>query len=398
MSDIGLIILNRLVDNYEKSWERNNKPRNYLVCEKQREFDEYFSNKGFEIRDLINNNFKELENKGYLNLKFDKNNLLTKVYLNIENIDSIYNFLNRDSKIDNYDSVSKELVKLKTYYNNFVCLNYLDFLVDLVNKKKSYKAEFQTIDDLKMYLNGIEAIYNNKENILVRNFSKKIFNDSKYLENNKEKLFKIINKFDNEYDNFDLLIEKYFIHKNPMFSYIKNGLVIKINNQIIDLDKFAYPLNLSSEMIENLEILSCSKRNVITIENLTTFYYFNNDKYICIYLAGFHTKDKEKIISKIHLFNKSIKFYHFGDIDDGGFKIYFDLVEKTGIKFIPYLMDIETIEKYKDNCKKLTVNDIKNLKNCLKDNKYACFNDLIIYMLKYNIKLEQESIDFKDFA
>ncbi len=61
-------------------------------------------------------------------------------------------------------------------------------------------------------------------------------------------------------------------------------------------------------------------------------------------------------------------------------------------------MDIETIKKYKDNCKKLAVNDIKNLKNCLKDNKYACFNDLIIYMLKYNIKLEQESIDFKDFA
>lgn len=145
-----------------------------------------------------------------------------------------------------------------------------------------------------------------------------------------------------------------------------------------------------------MEILSIGSEKAITIENLTTFNYFSNDEYLKIYLSGFHNKDKENIINKINEFKK-MKWFHFGDIDAGGFKIYLNLINKTGIDFSLYLMNKNVLEKYEESCEFLTKNDVKTLENLLSKCDNEEIKETFEYMLKENIKLEQEAIKKEDF-
>lgn len=131
---------------------------------------------------------------------------------------------------------------------------------------------------------------------------------------------------------------------------------------------------------------------IIAIENLTTFNTFNEEDFVCIYLGGFHNKARRELLKKIQEDNRGKEFYHFGDIDCGGFKILKHLREKTSINFIAYNMDLETLINGRNYCKELTQNDKNMLQEMLKEEAFKEFYDIFYYMLKENIKLEQEHL------
>lgn len=85
-------------------------------------------------------------------------------------------------------------------------------------------------------------------------------------------------------------------------------------------------------------------------------------------------------------------YLHFGDIDVGGFDIYRDLCERTGIAFLPYRMGIEQLEKYRDCARELSENDRKRLRMLLEKEENAEIVPVLEYMMQHGIKLEQESI------
>lgn len=126
----------------------------------------------------------------------------------------------------------------------------------------------------------------------------------------------------------------------------------------------------------------------MTIENLTSFHdVFLKDTFY-IFTNGFHNHAIEAFLKCLYDFlGESVHYFHFGDIDAGGFHIYESLIKKTQIPFQMYKMNIEMLKKYKDYTKPLTQNDRKRLLS-FKENQ----NELIDYMLKNNVKLEQEII------
>lgn len=83
------------------------------------------------------------------------------------------------------------------------------------------------------------------------------------------------------------------------------------------------------------------------------------------------------------------KYYHFGDIDAGGFSILLDLRKKTGIPFVSYHMDLDTLKKYRQYAKELKESDRKRLEKIAEEKE---FREVIEFMLEENIKLEQECI------
>ncbi len=110
-----------------------------------------------------------------------------------------------------------------------------------------------------------------------------------------------------------------------------------------------------------------------------------------IYLGGYHNSVRREFIKKLYQQNPNIHFYHFGDIDAGGFYILEHLKRQTGVDFKPYKMDIATLKEYYCYSKKLTDNDHDRLAK-LKDSPY---NEVISYMLENNCKLEQEAINVR---
>ena len=102
--------------------------------------------------------------------------------------------------------------------------------------------------------------------------------------------------------------------------------------------------------------------------------------------------------------NHDIMYYHFGDIDAGGYYIYEPLVEKTGLNIQTMNMNPITLEKNKDLWKELTLNDKKRLRK-LKEHLHEKesrgvllkgYRDTLDYMLENNCKLEQEAVYAND--
>lgn len=392
-------VLNKLLDRYESS------KQSYISNTKQRKirlnvmkdilFEKYWAEDSYLFRDDIEHAINKLSDMSLITYEKDEDSdRLKYINLNLNNIDNAFIYLKREKKtlIDNneMDLIQTMLEKASP---ETVVYNFCEELIKKIENREPRNSIYKSISELKTRLEFIKEVEQNDEEILLRNFSKKKFGDSKIFEKNQFFIFKTFNKYDRtKYLDFDDLCKKHYIVKSHGYAYIKNGLVLQINKQIVNLDDLGTELSLSDEAIEKLEIKSISTNKVITVENLTTFHYFDKKDYSVIYLGGFHNSTKRKLIEKIKIYKPSLEWYHFGDIDWGGFQILLDLRKKTGITFIPYLMGIEQLKKYASECGNLTTLDRNKLEILKKEQNE--FNETIDYMLENNIKLEQESIVF----
>lgn len=390
MKKYDLLILNELLDKYEHSkLSKEGSRRNLNISIKSNNpiLKDYWSEESYLHKDQINMILDDLQKKKFIFIRHDKNKELDFIDLNVDSVSKIYVFLKRISP----EEKRSELLEFMSSFRskNQVVESFIKNMIARLRSYKSIQAYIDDLDSLKLYIKAIEEMAQLEEDTLKRNFSKKVFNDSKLFERIENKVLKIVREFsDYDIEDNDELLSLFHIVKTPTFVYLKGGLIINVKNQMIDLSVYGHELALSSSALADLEIIEVAVKKVITIENLTTFVSFNNPDYVAIYLGGFHNSVKRELLNKISKYDANIEFYHFGDIDAGGLYIFEDLVAKTGIQFTPYLMDIMTLERYKLFWMKLTQNDKKRLEK-LNDGR---FSQLVQFMVKNNCKLEQEAI------
>lgn len=393
MSDFEKIILNKLLDKYEKSklskgGTKVTRSINLTTKDEVlKSYNDYNSYKYVEINDSI---LRDLEDKGFIITNYN-NETFKSLSLKIENVDKIYKYLKREKP-------SNELKKIKEVLNKYNFENFVDEFINYVKEKveKDYnypKSYFNDSKQLDLILNIFTKLFTNEEEMKKRDFSAKYLGDSKLFESVQGKIIKIIKDFDGKDDlNDDDILAAYNITNNHSYALIKNNLIFQINNLVIDLNEFGYEFSLSDEMINNIKIIDSNIKKVITVENLTSFYKLKDDDALIIYLAGFHNHTKQNLLKIIFESYPNADYYHFGDIDAGGFWIFVKLAEKTKIPFKPYKMDkMELINKR--NLKKLSEYDIKRLNKMLFNKEFSIFYDTINYMLEHNVKLEQEMLD-----
>lgn len=106
-------------------------------------------------------------------------------------------------------------------------------------------------------------------------------------------------------------------------------------------------------------------------------------------MLEYHNVLRRELLLKIYQFKTNLNYYHFGDIDAGGFYIYLHLVEKTNIPLKTTAVNIGILLKYQEYTKKLTANNRKRLIKL----KERFHDDVIDYMLENDCKLEQEIIE-----
>lgn len=224
----------------------------------------------------------------------------------------------------------------------------------------------------------------------VRDFSVRIFKNSKIFEGLSSKVVNLLYEY-GDFPDKDQVLGNLNIIKNPTYVNLKGAGIISIKGQIIDLSKLSSDVAVSAAMLSDIDSIEVTGKAVITIENLTSFHTFYDEDMFVIYLGGYHNSVRRELIKKIYQQNTNILFYHFGDIDAGGFYILEHLKHQTGVNFRPYKMDLATLKKYCNYSKKLTDNDRHRLLK-LKESE---FKEVICCMLENNYKLEQEAINVK---
>ena len=394
MNTFEKILLNKLLDKYESSKLSKGGTavsRSIKLTPKDDVLSSYTASDSYKYADENDAIIKRLEAKGFIKAEWNYDTFKS-LTLNIANVDSIYDYLNRDKPSDELNRIKEVLSQYE--FDGFIN-DFIDYVSDYIKTKYDYpKSYFVDSKQLKLLLDIFTQLLKLEEDMKKRDFSVKYLGDSKLFESVQGKVIKIIKDFDsNSYDSDEEVLAAYNIVKNTSYAIVKNKLIFKLNDCIIDLDKLGFEYLLSDEMIRSLEIIDSNVTKVITVENLTSFYALDDKEAVIVYLAGFHNHTKQELLKKIYSKYLNAEYLHFSDIDAGGFWIYQKLKEKTGIPFIPYRMSVKELIDNKDNLNKLTENDKKRLNKMLLDSRFKVFKDTIKYMLDNNVKLEQEILD-----
>lgn len=364
------IILTDLVNIYEKRDSHNSsfKTKVKIVLNKDR-YPKYFDNIN-EFDEAI----KRLSLKGYIfTHKMKHDVVIDFIYLNLDYIDEIKELLGINSIAYKRDNLIKELNK----YNDDIIVNLRNMIIDKINSNKSIVKYLN--DDFIDSIRVIHYLENIQVPIYERNASNYLFNDSKRL----NKLRYIIEDI---YSNSNIFEEKGILSVTP-YLYIKGEGIIRINQEIIDLKKLNTSIGIPIDNIDNISFLDIN--NVTTIENLTTFYDYIG-KGCIIYLGGFPTKGQINILNKIKEVCNT--FYHFGDIDYGGYLILDNLISNLNIDINTINMDLETLINNKRYLSHFNDDKyIEKLYSLLDKPNLVKYYDVIKYMIDNRVWLEQES-------
>lgn len=391
-------VLNCLLDTYENSLLSTGENKRTIQIEyrfTRTSIPVYFDESSSEYEN-IHISLKELESKNLIRIIWKDNKqdyLIQKVRLMTDHIDEAYQYVGRKPK----RGLEEETIALLQKYLDVqapITVEFVQYLLERLQNHQSVK-EYIALDNMKeteKFLRACVLVEQNKKPCYIREFSISHFQDSKYFERVESRIAKVFRQFSGEFMEMDTLelLAEYGIYRIPNYVYFKGNAKIAIGEEIVDLSLLKQGIGISGEDLAGIRFSDLgSIKKVITIENLTSFFRYREEDSLLIYLGGYHNRIRRTLLKMIYEIIPDAKYYHFGDIDAGGFVILLDLRKKTGIPFMSYHMDLDTLKQYRQYGKCLTETDRKRLEQISKAEE---FREIIGFMLEENIKLEQECI------
>ena len=242
MSHYKNIILNKLLDKYEKSKSLYAKS-NRRVIVKINELKEY-NIEDYETKRIFHDVVQELKEEqliDYVWQRYEKGNILQEIWLNKENVKKAYEIVNRID-VKKINEVLQSLLKEYQFNQDWIERYRKDMLKNLVEKHKmSSLFPFQFAKDILKVLKEIDCGF--KQEILKRVLSMKCFGNSKYFEQNIEPIIVRIIKvylLDKEnyvgYHNDDILLEVGISRYPEIFEFC-GDLEYFIKNEKIECKK-----------------------------------------------------------------------------------------------------------------------------------------------------------------
>lgn len=322
--------------------------------------------------------------------------VISKIKLNTNSINEIYSVLKRE------DITVKRNREIKMYTQYMGVHDIMDaFCKSQVERLNDYKDAKYTSDIAINILKLLKYVLGNNSDIMERELSVAVLGDTKLFEKSyKSRICSIIE----EYGELELdlsvldkkekekaILEEYQVFSNPSYIFFKGNVDIHYvdgNSMSVTPDN---PIAILSEAIARIEMIKVNSNRIVTVENLTSYNRINDNKSTFIYLSGYHNTAKQRFLKKIAENNSGVSWFHFGDIDPDGYYILKNLVEKTGIAFVPLYMDVQQLINCKQYCKPLEKNDMVKANSLL---KFHFYDEVMEFMLANNCKLEQEIISW----
>ena len=380
-------ILNELLDKYEnsKSFKGTNKVNQRFKVRISNLFPRYEDHSDYDLFRAVNEEVDILARKGFVVPRESGGGVIREVYLNVEVMEEVYRYINRVPR----DDINAKLEELISGYlgNGEILEIYLKDQLKRIGENRSvrfFSGDFEEFERILMAVRELEDLQGEQ---FIREFSVRLYKDSKVFGQIQGKVESLLYEY-GDFPEKDEILGNLNLMRTPTYVNFKGSGKISLSGQEIDLSRLDSDIAISSSMLGKIESVQVFKGKVITVENLTSFHRFMEEGYFVLYLGGFHNRVRRDFIRMLHDQNSEARFYHFGDIDAGGFLILEHLRRTTGIKIIPYNMDLDTLKKYEKMGKPLTENDRKRLGKL----REGQFREIVEYMLENNVKLEQEAI------
>ena len=391
-------ILTYLVDNYRKSKKDSgdNKTNRRTQVKPEKLYKKYNANDGdFEEISRLNQAVESLSKQGFIrSVKETFGTQIQCIFLVDECIQEAEQYLAEKCGYVSKDMQIDKLRKLVDKYKNasLICEKECDRLLNNIAERKVPK----NIDELDDVLKAVAFIENNKEELYMREMSVKVYGDSKYFENvTLQPVCSTLRKYSKldfrEGELHDEILLFYHIAREPQKLCIKGKMIINISGKEIDISGFSEGIEFQASDLINIQSVKLMAPKFMTIENRTSYLRYNKDDVVVFYLGGYANRYQRDFIKMVYASNMDTCYFHFGDIDAGGFWIHHNLCEVTGVNFALFSMSVDELEnrEFVSCLHELSSNDRARLQELMKSDVYE---DVVQYMLCNNVKLEQEII------
>lgn len=395
-------ILNKLIDSYENSKHYSDgtafTKRVIVRCRDLIDVTEPDENTQF-LADVT-----ELKTRNFIDCDWERKDLVAdRIWLILDNVDSVYAYLGRRSRNDEVKDVLGAISQLLNSITTVWLSEYLRSQYDNIKDKNKltgiWRSDIKIVREILSALGEIDKL--NGKSVSMRTFSIELYSDTKYFERNiKKYIADIARKYEPDLRENDELSEREILQQlgivmmPEIFEFCGN-LEIKFKSGMVDFSPIKNGSCISGHCVE--EILSAEVKGVnriIFIENKTNYseYCLKSKRAdeLVIFHGGFYSPQRGKFFKIIHSAVKGIPIYFWADIDYGGFKMFVRLKKNIISELQPMNM---TAQAHKDHSHRLLERSDEYIEKLLRlcdDEDYSMFNDVIKAIAQSHGTVEQE--------
>lgn len=393
------VILNRLLDKFEDRTPGSN--RRVMID---------FGKSDIKIPDIESGEYRgfredmlRLKSRGFIELDWTRKNYLIKsVWLNLENVDTVYEYLgreNRASKVGRVlELIDKTLGRIESHWLRTYLLSSREYMLENNKLTGVWGKKQPFLNNFLSALVGINDLHGSS--ISMRAFSINIYSDSKFFER-EMKPFVITVIKNNEPDlkgideisDCEVLAQVGIIMMSEIFEFCGNVRINFVGGTVdfSPIKNGACVLDESVSDICSIDIFDTDK--IIFIENKTNYteYCLNRqtDRELVVYHGGFYSPKHGEFFRKL-CDGKDIPTYLWSDIDYGGFRMFMRLKKNIVPSLEPLNMNIDSFERYKEKGLKRDDKYIMTLQKLTEDPDYSVFYEVISAIINSKVTVEQE--------
>lgn len=349
-----------------------------------------------------------LESEGLIQIKWlIRGSDVEKVCYQLEDLGKFYGFMEKETGLDCPSKQEKlagieavleaELEELKTPWIR----KYYKDLLQLARDGRLEKGELpRMMGKVDIYLSCFRGIDKLESPVYKRIFSRNHLSNSKVFEKEAQK--HIISKAKEYWEEIDpdmsdtevlsqLLIEEYsqeLALKGPLNIQVeKDGKQVKLA-----LADYLYGTVLNSETLKHakVQVSQPDIHRVMTIENKANFVSAQYEEHtLYIFTHGYLSPREREFLRGLGIIleGHDVEFYHSGDLDYGGVKIYEYMKRKVFPEIKPWRMDVETYEAYLEYGELISESTLKKLEAV----RIPEVQPLVDRMREVKLGIEQES-------
>lgn len=389
-------ILEQLIDKYEKSQHFFKQESKRRVILNAKDFKLYKS-ANYSEKVMVHEAVEALQKQGFISYQWyphEEGNLLDKVFLSPESIGEAYRILMRSPLALQLHCALEELQLLDSSLP-WVQSYKAEMQACLIQEKRFHRLLPDDAQKRGYLLKTLGALSMISE-LTERLFSTQYLGNSKNFEQHvRSRLLTILKTYGEAELDDDQLLASVGIVRNYDELLLKGNLTIQVDGSWLDLEPFHYGTSLNPETIRRIQDIRLIGSSVLTIENKAVYYerikQAKEDE-IVIYLGGFFGKYTRHFIEKLYAAAPEAVFYHWGDIDLGGFMIYDTLKHILGERLHPLHMDLDTLTGAADNAMIFNEAYGERLAKYLDRHPDSEFTDVGRYMLEKRVRFEQEAL------
>lgn len=413
MQNTEKLLMNALLDKYERSasyrtGEQTNRRILLKLYDGKGKTDfSFYDISNHDRRVDVNNAIEVLTVKGIISfewLRGETGHIIAKVWLPYDRIDIAYNLAGRSPKVAVVDSISEQAQMLLDGIKSDWAKRYFENILMKAENKRDFGSAIPGDDSERIDLWKLISFIDKHDDleIVERVLSTQLFSDSKRFEIAlRPKLLSILRKhfdIDKIYDTNEEILRQVGIVKYPEYFEFCGALMLSNEHGFTDFNPLLHGGSLSVVDLQAGTItIAESVKKIISIENRANYIEYiskmkKNDE-LALYHAGHYSPSKRMFFTAVNdSMPKNCNWYHWGDIDLGGFSMLDRLRREINPHIFPYRMSKEELIRYNHYCGKITELYADKLRRIMGKPELIDCASCIQYMIDKKIRLEQESM------